>query len=159
MGFDVRDSDLPLRVAWPLFVLDCIDWFTDEDAQYLSSLRTGEVWRLPVGATASQATVKLPGGLSQSVPVHEGRAVLLGERSGFYELTAGGETSTFAANLLDASESAIAPHDNVLVAGREAGAVEGFHAGVRREIWIYLLLAAALLSALEWATYHRRVTV
>lgn len=155
----MRDSDLPLRVAWPLFVLDCIDWFTDEDAQYLSSLRTGDVWRLPVGATVSEAIVKRPDGVAQSVPVHEGRAVLLGEQAGFYQLTAGGETSTFAANLLDASESSIAPQDKVLVSGREAGVVEGFHAGVRREIWIYLLLAAALLSALEWATYHRRVTV
>ena len=35
----------------------------------------------------------------------------------------------------------------------------GFTLGVRREIWIYLLLAAALLTALEWVTYHRRVTV
>jgi Ca-activated chloride channel homolog len=159
MGFDVRDSDLPLRVAWPLFILDCIDWFTDEDAQYLSSLRTGEVWRLPVGAAVTHASLKRPDGAVQSVAVHEGRAVLLGEHSGFYELTAGGETTTFAANLLDASESAIAPQDRVLVEGKEAGGVEGFHSGVRREIWIYLLLCAAILSALEWATYHRRLTV
>jgi hypothetical protein len=159
VGFDVRDSDLPLRVAWPLFVLDCIDWFTDEDAQYLSSLRTGEVWRLPVGESSAQASLKLPDGSSESVPVHEGRAVLLGERAGFYELTAGAQTSSFAANLLDASESAIAPQDRLVVDGKDAGVVEGFHVGVRREIWIYLLLAAALLSVLEWATYHRRVTV
>jgi hypothetical protein len=159
MGFDVRDSDLPLRVAWPLFVLDCVDWFTDEDAQYLSSLRTGDVWRLPVGESFEQASLKLPDGSSESVPVHEGRAVLLGERAGFYELTAGSQTSSFAANLLDASESAIAPQDRIVVDGKEAGVVEGFHAGVRREMWIYLLLAAALLSVLEWATYHRRVTV
>jgi hypothetical protein len=159
MGFDVRDSDLPLRVAWPLFVLDCVDWFTDEDAQYLSSLRTGDVWRLPVGESFTQASLKLPDGSSESVPVHEGRAVLLGERAGFYELTAGAQTSAFAANLLDASESAIAPQDRLVVDGKEAGLTEGFHAGVRREMWIYLLLAAALLSVLEWATYHRRMTV
>jgi len=30
---------------------------------------------------------------------------------------------------------------------------------VRREWWIYLLIAAAILTALEWATYHRRLTV
>jgi Ca-activated chloride channel homolog len=30
---------------------------------------------------------------------------------------------------------------------------------VRREVWIYLLIAAVLLTALEWATYHRRLTV
>lgn len=159
LGFDVRNSDLPLRVAWPLFVLDCIDWFTNEDTQYLSSLRTGDIWRLPVGASVKEATVKRPDGRIQVVPVHEGRAVLQGEQAGFYELTAGNDVTTFAANLLDSSESSIAPQEKLTVGGTEAGAVAGFHSGVRREIWIYLLLFAALLSAIEWATYHRRVTV
>jgi len=31
--------------------------------------------------------------------------------------------------------------------------------GVRRRLWAYLLLGVALVSALEWFTYHRRVTV
>jgi hypothetical protein len=159
MGFDVRDSDLPLRTAWPLLVIDCINWFTDEDAQYLSSFRTGDVWRIPVAGGVTQATVKLPDGTAQQVPVHEGRAVLLGQKSGFYELTAGEQTIEFAANLLDASESSIAPRDAPTVDGKQAGELAGFHVGVRREIWIYLLLAVALLTALEWATYHRRLTV
>jgi hypothetical protein len=159
MGFDVRDSDLPLRTAWPLFVVDCINWFTDEDAQYLSTFRTGEVWRIPVATGVGQATVKLPDGTSQSVPVHEGRAVMMGEHAGFYELTAGEQTTEFAASLLDEAESTIAPHDAPQVDGKTPGAPEGFHIGVRREIWIYLLLAVALLTALEWATYHRRLTV
>jgi hypothetical protein len=170
VGFDVRDSDLPLRVAFPLFVLDCINWFGDEDARYLSSFRTGDVWRIPVPESIAQATVKLPDGSSQSVAVHEGRAVMLGERAGFYSLSyatagadarreRGDESMTFAANLLDPSESAIAPQDRLMVDGKDAGEVAPFHVGVRREIWIYLLLLAAALTALEWATYHRRVTV
>jgi hypothetical protein len=159
VGFDVRDSDLPLRTAWPLFVIDCINWFTDEDTQYLSSFRTGEVWRIPVAGGVAAATVKLPDGTLQPVPVHEGRAVLLGEQAGFYELIAGDQKTEFAANLLDRSESAIAPRSALAVDGQPAGAVAGFRVGVRREIWIYLLLAVALLTALEWATYHRRLTV
>jgi hypothetical protein len=159
VGFDVRDSDLPLRTAWPLFIIDCINWFTDEDAQYLSSFRTGEVWRVPVAAGVTQATLRMPDGTTQPVPVHEGRAVTLGERAGFYELTAGEQTIDFAANLLDPSESAVAPRDTLVVDGKNAGEIAGFHVGVRREIWIYLLLAVALLTAIEWATYHRRVTV
>jgi hypothetical protein len=159
LGFDVRDSDLPLRTAWPLFVLDCINWFVDEDAQYLSSFRTGEVWRIPVTGSVAQATIKLPDGKSETVPVHEGRAVVLGEQAGFYELRGADQTMSFAANLLDASESAIAPQDKLVVGTTESGTVAGFHVGVRREIWIYLLLAAALLTALEWGTYHRRLTV
>ncbi|HEV3193207.1 MAG TPA: VWA domain-containing protein, partial [Polyangiaceae bacterium] len=164
-GFDVRDSDLPLRPAWPLFVLDCINWFADEDAQYLSGFRTGDIWRIAVGSS-ERATVKLPDRTVQPVAVHEGRAVLLGQRAGFYELSvrgademAGGQSISFAANLLDASESAMAPQAKLVVDGKEAGELAGFRLGVKREIWVYLLLAAALLTALEWATYHRRATV
>jgi hypothetical protein len=169
MGFDVRDSDLPLRVAWPLLLLNSINFFTDEDAQYISSFRTGDVWRVPVVTQTGQATMKAPGGGQLLVPVHEGRAVYLGEQAGFYELTgdgAGGEgaassgtTASFAANLLDVDESAIEPAKELVVDGKKAGTVEGFRIGVRREIWIYLLLAAIILTAVEWITYHRRVTV
>lgn len=176
MGFDVRESDLPLRVAWPVLLLNTINWFSDEDASYLSSFRTGDVWRIPVAGQSSEATLALPGGSREQVPVHEGRAVFLGQRAGFYDLTAGSgaatphaqdestmgappEKTSFAANLLDGEESAIAPADRLVVDGKDAGTVEGFHVGVRREVWIYLLIAAVILTVIEWATYHRRITV
>jgi hypothetical protein len=175
LGFDVRDSDLPLRIAWPLFLLNSVNYFTDEDSSYLSSFRTGDVWRIPVGQDATQALLKLPGGKEQQIPVHEGRAVYLGDRAGFYDLvsnvrgtlpstdpndkTKASPQTSFAANLLDEDESTIGPADKLTVDGKDAGKVEGFTVGVRREIWIYLLLAAVLITAIEWATYHRRVTV
>jgi Ca-activated chloride channel homolog len=172
MGFDVRDSDLPLRVAWPLLLLNSINWFTDEDSHYISSFRTGEVWRVPVLSSSGQAKLKPPVGAEMLVPVHEGRAVYMGARAGFYELTGddsatpeapskdGAQVKTaFAANLLDADESNIEPVKELVVDGQKASELGGFHVGVRREIWIYLLLAAILLTAVEWITYHRRVTV
>jgi hypothetical protein len=178
IGFDIRESDLALRVAWPVLLLNIINYFTDEDASYLSSFRTGDVWRIPVGQGASQAKLTLPGGANQPVPVHEGRAVYLGQKAGFYELdlaqpadeqpkdpkapgdvSQAGTTVRFAANLLDDTESAIAPQDKLTVDGKEAGSVSAFHVGVRREIWIYLLLIAIGLTVLEWITYHRRLTV
>jgi hypothetical protein len=176
MGFDTRDSDLPLRVAWPLLLLNSINFFTDEDAQYISSFRTGEVWRVPVVSANGQARLEEPGGASLTVPVHEGRAVYLGERAGFYKVIggdgtdpsaagtgaasgAGGTVTTFAANLLDQDESAIGPAPELIVDGKKAGALGGFQIGVRRELWIYLLALAVLLTAVEWLTYHRRITV
>jgi hypothetical protein len=167
LGFDVRKSDLPLRPAWPLFVLDCLDWFANEDSRYLSAFRTGEVWRVPVAGTPTQALLKLPDGRSERVAVHDGHAVLLGERAGFYSLTTpettGSDepeaTTSFAANLVDASESSIAPRDTLVVEGRPAGPLVGFHLGAQRDVWVSLLLVAALLTAIEWATYHRRITV
>ena len=167
LGFDPRDSDLPLRVAWPLLLLNSINFFTDEDAQYISSFRTGDVWRVPIVTQSGQAKLTLPAGDELVVPVHEGRAVYLGEHAGFYELSGGdgnespeAPTKTaFAANLLDSDESAIEPAKELVVDGKKAGNIEGFQIGVRREIWIYLLLAAVLLTAIEWITYHRRITV
>jgi hypothetical protein len=177
MGFDPRDSDLPLRVAWPLLLLNSINWFTDEDSQYISSFRTGDVWRVPVVSNSGQAKLKIPGGAELTVPVHEGRAVYLGENAGFYELTgtegndplagavagAGAgpvlTTGAFAANLLDVDESTIEPAKELVIDGKKAGSLSGFQIGVRREIWIYLLFAALLLTAIEWITYHRRITV
>ena len=78
------------------------------------------------------------------------------------ESTASGPGTTntaFAANLLDADESSIEAAKELVVDGKKAGTLSGFQIGVRREIWIYLLLAAILLTAIEWITYHRRVTV
>ncbi len=178
LGFDVRESDLALRVAWPVLLLNIINYFTDEDASYLSSFRTGDVWRIPVGQGSTQATLTLPGGATQPVPVHEGRAVYLGQHAGFYELalsqpgappptapsnpndvTQAGTSVRFAANLLDDVESTIGPQEKLVVDGKEAGTVSAFHVGVRREIWIYLLFIAIAITVLEWITYHRRLTV
>jgi hypothetical protein len=61
--------------------------------------------------------------------------------------------------LLDAEESSIEPVKELVIDGKKAGTLSGFQIGVRREIWIYLLLAALLLTAIEWITYHRRITV
>jgi hypothetical protein len=166
LGFDVRESDLPLRAAWPLFLVNSVNWFTDEDATYLSSFQTGDVWRVPVGV-GTVASLKRPDGKVVSVPVHEGRAVYQGDKAGFYELTMSSGTAarpetyrtTFAANLLDATESHIAPADALTVDGKTAGPVLGFRVGVRREMWIYLVILAVMLTVLEWATYHRRITV
>lgn len=162
LGFDIRESDFPLRIAWPLFLLNTINDFVEEDTSYISSFRTGTVWSIPASSAADTATLELPDGTKRTVPVKDGRAVFLGQQAGFYKLstgTAAEETSMFAANLSDPTESAIAPVKELKVDGKTAGEVGEFKVGVRREIWIYLLAAVLLITAVEWLTYHRRVTV
>jgi Ca-activated chloride channel family protein len=160
LGFDVRESDFPLRIAWPLFLLNTINEFVEEDVGYISSFRTGSVWSIPASSAAETATLELPDGSKRSVPIKDGRAVFLGQEAGFYKISTSAEDVTmFAANLADPQESAIGPHDKLEVDGRVAGAVGEFKIGVRREIWVYLLLAVLLVTTIEWLTFHRRVTV
>lgn len=171
LGFDVSESDMPLRPAWPLLVLGAIGWFSDDDASYLSSLRTGEVWHVNMPEGQTHARVTWPDGRRRVVPVHDGKAVFVGDRAGFYEISlerpvagtqAGADSNvaaSFAANLLDETESTIEPAKEVMVDGKNADTSIAFHVGVRREIWIYLLLGVIAITLIEWMTYHRRVTV
>jgi hypothetical protein len=163
LGFDPRQSDLVLRVAWPLFVLNSINAFVEENTGYLSSYRTGEVWRVPAPSGARSATVKAPDGSVRPVVIEDGRAVLSGTMAGFYELVASVEGEVvphaFAANLVDPKESRIEPAQKLELGGEAAGEPTGFVGGVRREFWMYLLLAVISVSLIEWFTYHRRVTV
>lgn len=163
LGFDPRNSDFVLRVAWPLFVLNSIDSFGDADTSYLSSYRTGEVWRLPVPDGARAAELVDPLGGKRELPVQAGRAVYFGDQAGIYELATGSGAdrmvTRFAANLADLTESSILPQTKLALGKQEAKRPEGFVAGVRQEIWMYLLAAVLAVSVLEWITYHRRVTV
>jgi Ca-activated chloride channel homolog len=162
LGFDPRDSDLVLRIAWPLFVLNSINAFIEEDTGYVSSYRTGDVWHIAVPGSLSAVNLLEPGGAKHAVPVSDGRAVFRGELAGFYKLTGGADDAVlgeFAANLSDLEESRIAPSKELLVAGKKASAVSIATVSLRSDLWIYLLLAVIAVSLIEWITYHRRVTV
>jgi von Willebrand factor type A domain len=162
LGFDPRDSDLVLRIAWPLFVLNTINAFIEEDTGYVSSFRTGDVWRIAVPASLGTVNLVEPGGAKHSVPVNDGRAVFRGELAGFYKLSGGADDAPlgeFAANLSDLEESRIAPQKELKMGGKAATAVSASPVSLRSDVWIYLLLAVIAVSLIEWITYHRRVTV
>ncbi len=163
LGFDPRASDFVLRVAWPLFVLNTINRFVEEDTGYISSYRTGDVWRIPVPGSARTASLKGPSGKLQKVPVKEGHAVYLGSQAGFYSLDVQAEPAPvqtmFAANLSDLAESHIEPQKALSIGDKPATAAIGFKVGVRRELWIYLVLLVLAATVIEWLSYHRRWTV
>ena len=162
LGFDPRNSDLVLRVAWPLFVLNTINYFVEEDTGYISSFRTGEVWQIPVHAPGDLGWVTEPDGGRHRVAIKEGRAAYAGMHAGFYELSIEGSEAAperFAANLADLDESQIAPQKTLNLGVLEAGEARGFEARARHQIWGYLVIAVIVLSAIEWLSYHRRVTV
>jgi hypothetical protein len=127
----------------------------------VSSFRTGEVWRIPAPSKLKSATLVDPQEQRRTVPVREGRALTFGDQAGFYQLLTGGSEPpwTFAANLVDALESDITPKDSLSIQGQNAGPPGEFKAGVRRELWLYLVLGALALSLAEWFSYHRRLTV
>ena len=175
VGFDLRQSDLPLRVAFPVLLMNSMDWFAGDVDDDLGSYRTGRTWRVPLAAARgkgargtatealqlTQADLTLPGGEVVAVPVHEGHALYYGQRVGFYNLRPAGLAAPllWAANLADVTESMATLREALRLGGTTLSPPDASQRAIRRELWPYLLLLALAILALEWWSYHRRWTV
>ena len=160
-------TDLPMRVAFPMMLVNALDWFAGDQADLLTTYATGQRERVPLDGVvgATEAEVKGPDGTVTRVPVLDGLATFYGTRVGYYDLTAkapDGKTLasiSLAANLASPSESRIAPSSELTLGGKKLAAPEAFSITHSQKLWMYLLLFATGLIVLEWITYHRRITV
>lgn len=156
LTFDVRESDLPLRPAFPLLLLDAIESFAPSDARYRGSILTGEVAHVSLPDGATHATLA-SGAHDVTLPVEEGRATVRLTRAGLHTLETDAGEVLVAANLPAARELDLAPRPIDLgPAPTESLSLETASA---RLPWEWLALAALALLLVEWATFHRRWTV
>jgi hypothetical protein len=164
-----RDSatDLPLRVAFPMLLVNTLDWFAGDQSDLLTTYSTGVRERVPLDGVvgATQAEVKGPDGTVAQTPVIDGLATFYASRVGYYDVAAqgaGGGTMAqieLAANLASPGESDIAPSTELVLGGKQLAAPEAFAITRSRKLWTYLILLAMALIVMEWVTYHRRITV
>jgi hypothetical protein len=158
LTFDPRRSDLPLRVAWPLMLLNAIDFLVEEGTEYLSSYRTDDTWYVPVEPGATRATLIAPDGQAREVPIVEGRAVCTGARAGFYTLRTDVGEQVLAANLGVREEARLDVPDSLPTGHPPASPSPPAPIAVRSDPWAWLVLAAFALLAIEFVTFHRRWT-
>ncbi|HEX8235048.1 MAG TPA: BatA and WFA domain-containing protein [Abditibacteriaceae bacterium] len=163
-GFDLRESDLPLRVAFPIFITNTLHWLTAPrgatSTQEGAPLRAGDPVPLSVPAGTKEIIVTAPDKSRQRVPVQSTPVMFAGaDQVGVYTAETNDQSGwkkTFAVNLLNSSESNLTPRDALQVSGGKQ--VQG-ETGARsnRELWGYIALAALLLLTIEWWVYHRGV--
>ncbi len=165
-GFKLSATDLTLRAAFPLFMVNTLEWFSGDDTDLITTYATGRRVELPVDSTfqAVSASVTRPDGVTLTLPVETDRVALYPEQAGKYNLTFTAKDGATArqdlvANLASASESAIAPNPALTAGGRALPPPGSGSVGSRRTLWKFLICLAALLLAAEWFTYHRRITV
>ncbi|HWO21222.1 MAG TPA: VWA domain-containing protein [Kofleriaceae bacterium] len=164
-----RDSatDLPLRVAFPMLLVNALDWFAGDQTDLLTTYATGSRERVPLDGVvgATQAEVKGPDGTLTQTPVIDGLATFYAAKVGYYDVAAKGVAGAtiaqieLAANLASPGESDIAPSTELLLGGKKLEEPEAFAISRSRKLWTYLILLAMALIAMEWVTYHRRITV
>lgn len=162
LAFDPFLSDLPLRVAWPVLVLNSLGWVTEDAAggEGTAIVSTGSPWvrRLPDGTDPGAISVKGPRGSGVEAQVADGiLRVRDTAEAGVYQVSIGASRTAFAANLLSARESRIAPRGTLELGGGSVVTAATEMLG-RREIWRELLLFGLGIMMVEWFAWNRRRT-
>ncbi len=170
-GFSLSGTDLTLRVAFPLMLVNILDWFAGDDADLITTYTTGRRVRVPLDGTVgiNEVDVELPARagklrVTTKAPVANGRASFYAQRVGVHKMTAreDGEvvgTIGLAANLSSPTESNIAPNAQLAVGETAIEEPSGFKITRKQSIWLYLALLVLILLGVEWFTYNRRITV
>jgi Mg-chelatase subunit ChlD len=160
IGFDLFKTDLPLRVAFPLFVSNTLRWLHPtrlEDAGL--QLRTGQPVTVALPPGVRQATLNDPAGGSHALTADEdGRITFMDTaRAGLYRLRAGDWQQDFALNLLHDEESNLTPRFQPEDRAGEAAPSSTAQFPSREPLWQAFALAALLLLLVEGVLYHRQV--
>lgn len=167
MPFDLRDSNLPLLIAWPVLMANLMDWFSPADIVALpAGLSVGDVLLLSPPLLAESLRVTAPDGAVYELPAAgEALAFTETDQLGLYqlEILREGEATQaqhFAVNLFTDGESDIEPvaEANLQLGGGAAAAAADEQLGLR-EFWLPLVAAALIVLAIEWIVYHRRLHV
>jgi len=157
VGWDLLQSDFPLRVAFPIFVANCVEWLIRPAAAAGErAVLPGEV--VSVAVPSGLTELSLTGPSDRTTTIAADRRPLLiedTESAGIYRLEGEDFSHRFAVNALSRDESNTRPANQMLLAGQR---VTGSHGPVQtnKELWRWLLIAALALITLEWAAYHRR---
>jgi len=157
-GFDLHESDLPLRIAFPILVQNLSEWILPPSVPSHSFHPDEPVTIVPeTGATS--VTVVRPDGSRRALA--GGAVATFGETdlTGVYtvEQTVAGGTnrSWFTVNLFSDQVSQLKPADRItLPPYNNAVAVNAVHRG-QLEIWPWIALGALGLVVLEWLAFHR----
>ncbi|MEQ8677069.1 MAG: BatA and WFA domain-containing protein [Aggregatilineales bacterium] len=167
MPFDLRESNLPLDIAFPVLMTNLTEWFTPRDSLTgVNSISTGETLVIRPPFDAEQVRVTLPDGDERTLELE--REILVfaeTQQSGIYQIEAlrDGDTiqrQAFVVNLFSTLESEIEPvPDGALQVGSVTVPVVEEEALGQRELWPLVIILALLMLMIEWYAYHRRLRV
>lgn len=161
LTFDVRDSDLPLQIAFPILMSNLTAWLNPGQALEAGmATQPGMPVTILPGATTTTALIDGPDGTRQELAA-TGGPLLFGatQQVGLYTVTLreidrerpGGR---FAVNLFAPEESAIAPAASLAGGGGQAGGDSAESIG-QLELWPWPTALAVGILAVEWWAYHR----
>ena len=158
IGFDTLQSTWPLRISFPMFIANAVEWLNPA-ATKSSQLMVhgGEPFRYALTQPAATAEVIMPDGTKRPLAPGDAREIVFGEtgRQGIYHLHLGTNDVTFCVNVLDAAESNTKPLDELQFGKfNTVSATEMTRANV--DMWRWIAAGGLAVLLFEWWFYHRR---
>ena len=161
LTFDLRESDLPLQVAYPILFANLIDYLAPPSAfDATQSLHPGESLSISPPLGVDQVVIATPS--NQVFTFNAGASALTftdTDEPGYYAVNfISKETNTvgyFVVNLFDPAESDIRPQETLQI-GQTAVTAAAAEKVSLRELWPWLAGLALLLLLIEWQAYHRK---
>ncbi len=161
LAFDLRQSDLPLRVAFPVLLANLVGYLVPGMRGDLpETVAPGGVMEIALPPQAKAAFVTRPDGAPVRLTVRDGIAMFDDTwMPGVYKVSWEGDGERwlfgrFAVNGFNPLEAAIAPHQALSMIGWEERHIPADRP-VRREWWRLPAWAALVLCVAEWLVQYR----
>jgi Ca-activated chloride channel homolog len=159
LTFDLRESDLPLQIAYPILFSNLINYLAPPSAFDSSkSLQAGESLSLIPPTDAEQVVIASP---SNRVFTLGTGQTLFSETNelGYYAVNFVSKESTkaeyFAVNLFNRSESDLQPRETLQIGSASVTPTLSQQVGLQ-ELWKWLAGFALLILMIEWQVFHRK---
>ncbi len=157
VGFDLHESDLPLRVAFPLLVENLSEWMLPPSVPSRSFHPDEPVTIVPDSSATAIAVIR-PDGARRLLPAGSISSFADTDLPGLYtvEQTISGaiQRSWFSVNLFSDAISRLNPPDRLTLPPTHITSAVTTHPG-QLEIWPWVALAALGIVAAEWLAFHR----
>lgn len=163
--FDLRASDLPLKIAYPVLMANMMEWFSPANViRGNGQITVGDTVSIAPPVEATQITITQPDSTQDTLPVNGDVVTYTGtDTAGLYTLEmydddALLQTVPVAVNIFGTGESDIAPRtaEQITLGGTVLDAEAEEQPGLREFWWVLVLLALGLML-LEWFLYYRQI--
>lgn len=157
LGFDIRESTIWLRVAFPILISNTVRWLASGSKTQQESVltRAGDVVPINPPITVESVTVTDPLGRARTVEGKRRPLLFDGtDTIGVYQVKAKNYQQKFAVSLLNKRESDILPRSTIELGSAGETATAG-STRANKEIWRWLVVLALIVLGLEWWVYHR----
>jgi hypothetical protein len=159
IGFDLLESNWPLRISFPIFIANAVEWLNPANARGGQLLvKAGEAFRLALTKAETGAVITYPDGSKGKLNLDPtANELVFGDtfKQGVYRLSLGTNETTFCVDLLDAAESNIKPRDE-LALGKYTRVAASTRERSNTELWRTIAALGLVVLLLEWWYYHRR---